>query len=91
MAPLILTHYTVVSALGKGLTETYQALRNRRSGLRLCDFEDVGITTSLAESMMWKTCSSVVVRPQRNWSGSTAGIIGSRSSDSNRMDLSNPP
>ena len=45
MAPLILTHYTVVSALGKGLTETYQALRNRRSGLRLCDFEDVGITT----------------------------------------------
>ncbi len=45
MAPLILTHYTVVSALGKGLTETYQALRNRRSGLRPCDFEDVGITT----------------------------------------------
>ena len=45
MAPLILTHYTVVSALGKGLTETYQALRNRRSGLRSCDFEDVGITT----------------------------------------------
>ena len=45
MAPLILTHYTVVSALGKGLTETYQALRNRRSGLRPCDFEDVGIST----------------------------------------------
>ena len=45
MAPLILTRYTVVSALGKGLDETYQALRNRRSGLRPCDFEDVGITT----------------------------------------------
>ena len=45
MAPLILTHYTIVSALGKGLDETYQALRNRRSGLRPCDFEDVGITT----------------------------------------------
>jgi 3-oxoacyl-[acyl-carrier-protein] synthase I len=45
MAPLILTHYTVVSALGKGLTETYRALKNRRSGLRPCDFEDVGITT----------------------------------------------
>ncbi len=45
MAPLILTHYTVVSALGKGLVETYEALRNRRSGLRPCDFEDVGITT----------------------------------------------
>ena len=45
MAPLILTRYTVVSALGKGLDETYRALRNRRSGLRPCDFEDVGITT----------------------------------------------
>ena len=45
MAPLILTRYTVVSALGKGLDETYRALRNRCSGLRPCDFEDVGITT----------------------------------------------
>ncbi|MEK7237034.1 MAG: hypothetical protein AAB242_10450, partial [Nitrospirota bacterium] len=45
MAPLILTRYTVVSALGKGLEETFRALRNRRSGLRPCDFEDVGITT----------------------------------------------
>jgi 3-oxoacyl-[acyl-carrier-protein] synthase-1 len=45
MAALILTHYTVVSALGKGLDETYQALRNRRSGLRPCDFEDAGIAT----------------------------------------------
>ncbi len=45
MAPLILTRYTIVSALGKGLNETYRALRNRRSGLRRCDFEDVGITT----------------------------------------------
>jgi 3-oxoacyl-[acyl-carrier-protein] synthase-1 len=45
MAPLILSRYTIVSALGKGLAETYRALRNRRSGLRPCDFEDVGITT----------------------------------------------
>jgi 3-oxoacyl-[acyl-carrier-protein] synthase I len=45
MAPLILSCYTIVSALGKGLDETYRALRNRRSGLRPCDFEDVGITT----------------------------------------------
>ncbi|MEO8341618.1 MAG: hypothetical protein ABI604_18260, partial [Nitrospirota bacterium] len=45
MAPLILSRYTVVSALGKGLDETYGALRNRRSGLRPCDFEDVGIPT----------------------------------------------
>ena len=45
MAPLILTRYTMVSALGKGLEETYLALRNRRSGLRPCDFEDVKLTT----------------------------------------------
>ena len=47
MAPLILSRYTLVSALGKGLDETYRALRNRRSGLRPCDFEDVGITTHI--------------------------------------------
>src|SRR5512140_64850 len=47
MAPLILSRYTIVSALGKGLDETYWALRNRRSGLRPCDFEDVGITTHI--------------------------------------------
>jgi 3-oxoacyl-[acyl-carrier-protein] synthase I len=47
MAPLILSRYTIVSALGKGLDETYHALRNRRSGLRPCDFEDVGITTHI--------------------------------------------
>ena len=45
MAPLILSRYTIVSALGKGLAETFRALRNRRSGLRPCDFEDVGIAT----------------------------------------------
>jgi 3-oxoacyl-[acyl-carrier-protein] synthase-1 len=44
MAPLILTCYTLVSALGKGLNDTYRALMNRRSGLRPCDFEDVRIT-----------------------------------------------
>jgi len=47
MAPLILSRYTIVSALGKGLDETYRALRNRRSGWRPCDFEDVGITTHI--------------------------------------------
>ena len=45
MAPLILSRYTLVSALGKGLDETYQALRSRRSALRPCDFEDVEIKT----------------------------------------------
>jgi 3-oxoacyl-[acyl-carrier-protein] synthase-1 len=45
MAPLILSRYTLVSALGKGLDETYRALRSRRSVLRPCDFEDVEIKT----------------------------------------------
>ncbi|MSR23498.1 MAG: beta-ketoacyl-[acyl-carrier-protein] synthase family protein [Nitrospiraceae bacterium] len=45
MAPLVLSAYTLVSALGKGLEPTYRALRDRRSGLRPCDFEDVGIKT----------------------------------------------
>ena len=45
MAPLILNRYTTVSAVGKGLDETYRALWLRRSGLRPCDVEDVGITT----------------------------------------------
>lgn len=63
MAPLILTSYTVVSALGKGLDETYRALRNRRSGLRRCDFEDVGIATYIGrvdevEDVLVGECSS---------------------------------
>ena len=33
MVPLILSRYTVASALGKGLELTFQALRDRRSGL----------------------------------------------------------
>ena len=45
MAPLILSRYTLVSALGKGLEEAHRALRDRRSGLRPCDFEDVEINT----------------------------------------------
>ncbi len=47
MVPLILSRYTLVSALGKGLDETYRALWNQRSGLRPCDFEDVGISTCI--------------------------------------------
>jgi 3-oxoacyl-[acyl-carrier-protein] synthase I len=45
MAPLILSRYSIVSALGKGLEQTSRALRDRRSGLRPCDFEDVRLAT----------------------------------------------
>lgn len=43
--PLVLSAYTVVTALGRGLEPTYAALRSRRSGLRPCDFEDAAIKT----------------------------------------------
>jgi len=45
MQPLTLSHYTLVSALGLGLGATLTALRERRSGLRPCDFLDAGLDT----------------------------------------------
>lgn len=45
MTPLVLSTYTLVTALGLGLAPTLHALQTRRSGLRLCDFEDVAIKT----------------------------------------------
>lgn len=45
MDPLILSAYTLVSALGRGLDDTCTALRNRRSGLSPCDFLDAGLNT----------------------------------------------
>jgi 3-oxoacyl-[acyl-carrier-protein] synthase-1 len=41
MEPLVLSAYTVVTALGRGIEATYDALLNRRSSLRPCRFEDV--------------------------------------------------
>ena len=45
MDPLILSAYTLVSALGRGLDATCAALRERRSGLRPCDFLDAALNT----------------------------------------------
>ncbi|NJD05108.1 MAG: beta-ketoacyl-[acyl-carrier-protein] synthase family protein [Methylococcaceae bacterium] len=45
MDPLILSAYTLVSALGQGLESTRAALRQQRSGLRPCDFLDAGLNT----------------------------------------------
>jgi 3-oxoacyl-[acyl-carrier-protein] synthase-1 len=45
MHSLTLSHYTLVSALGPGLDATLKALRERRSGLRPCDFLDAGLST----------------------------------------------
>jgi 3-oxoacyl-[acyl-carrier-protein] synthase-1 len=43
--PLVLSHYTLASCLGRGLAATYEALRGRRSGLAPCDFEDAALKT----------------------------------------------
>ena len=45
MTPLRLTHFTTVSALGRGTPATLSALRERRSGLRPCDFQDSRLDT----------------------------------------------
>jgi len=45
MTPLVLSAYTAVSAMGRGVDATRRALRSRRSGLRPCDFADVALDT----------------------------------------------
>lgn len=43
MESLVLTRYTLTNALGRGVQATLTALRERRSGLRPCDFQDVAL------------------------------------------------
>lgn len=45
MDRLFMTSYTVISALGRGVGATCQALYERRSGLRPCDFPDAPLPT----------------------------------------------
>lgn len=47
MRPLTLSAYTVVTANGRGVGPVLQALRERRTGLKPCDFEDVALKTSI--------------------------------------------
>jgi len=49
MTPLRLTHFTAVSAVGRGLAETLDALEQQRSGLAPCAFETVDIETHIGE------------------------------------------
>jgi len=39
MEPVVLQNFTTVNALGRGVTATFKALEEGRSGLRPCDFE----------------------------------------------------
>ncbi|RAR66057.1 3-oxoacyl-[acyl-carrier-protein] synthase-1 [Paraburkholderia unamae] len=45
MKPLILSHFTATSCLGRGLAATLDALRDRRGGLAPCDFERAELDT----------------------------------------------
>jgi 3-oxoacyl-[acyl-carrier-protein] synthase I len=49
MEPLILSAYTLVTALGGGLDRTYQALVKRQSGLRPCRFDDLNLNAYAAQ------------------------------------------
>src|SRR5690349_24646325 len=45
VAPLTLSAYTLVTTRGRGVGAVSQALRERRSGLKPCDFEDALLKT----------------------------------------------
>ncbi|GJL63036.1 MAG: beta-ketoacyl-[acyl-carrier-protein] synthase II [Nitrospirales bacterium] len=45
MNPLFLTHFTNVTALGRGNQAMFSALSERRSGLSPCDFQDTKLNT----------------------------------------------
>ena len=45
MMPVTLSAYTLVTANGRGVNAVSQALRERRSGLKPCNFEDALLKT----------------------------------------------
>jgi 3-oxoacyl-[acyl-carrier-protein] synthase-1 len=46
---LLLSHFTTISCIGRGLADTLQALRLRQSGLKHCDFDIVDLDTYIGE------------------------------------------
>jgi len=49
MTPLVLKHYTAVSCIGRGLSETLRSLVDERSGLAPCAFETVDLAMHVGE------------------------------------------
>ena len=49
MTPLLLSHFTATTCLGRGLAPTLAALEAQRSGLKPCDFETVDLDTWIGE------------------------------------------
>jgi len=47
--PLWLSHFTATSSIGRGLDQTLDALRQRRSGLAPCAFDTVDLATFIGE------------------------------------------
>jgi 3-oxoacyl-[acyl-carrier-protein] synthase-1 len=45
MTPLVLSHFTATSCIGRGLSETLATLESRRTGLTPCEFETVELDT----------------------------------------------
>ena len=49
MKSLLLSHFTATSCIGRGLTQTLDALQNKHSGLKLCAFETADIASFIGE------------------------------------------
>jgi 3-oxoacyl-[acyl-carrier-protein] synthase I len=49
MTPLVLSHFTATSAIGRGLRETLDSLQAQRTGLAPCQFETVQLDTYIGE------------------------------------------
>ncbi len=45
MSPLLLSHFTATSCIGRGLSATLASLQARRCGLKYCDFDTVELDT----------------------------------------------
>jgi 3-oxoacyl-[acyl-carrier-protein] synthase-1 len=49
MQPLAINHFSIVTSLGAGSAATFEALRQRRSGLAACDFETAVLDTYIGQ------------------------------------------
>ena len=64
MTPLTLSAYTLVTANGRGIGAVSRSLRDRRTGLRPCNFEDALLKTYIGrvdglEDFSWKRIGAV--------------------------------
>ncbi len=60
MNPLHLSHFTATSCIGRGLAQTLDAVRQRKSGLKPCNFDTVDLATWIGEVAQ---VDATVIRP----------------------------